>query len=152
MLKIVCEIRDKDSGIFACSPALSIVHLCDGIDWSWQELHLLKCHNRCKKQTATFSCSRCMNFVVSRHIPSQSQTIHLLCWFDWLGVCLPTTKCLHLEPWSGVEVRSIVLLWCIHSGYVFVLCVASVVMDGGAASMHLLVIRLALLLSIRVGG
>jgi hypothetical protein len=40
--------------------------------------------------------------------------------------------------------RSTVLL---HSGDGFVLCVASVVMDGGAASMHPLVIRLALLVS-----
>jgi hypothetical protein len=43
--------------------------------------------------------------------------------------------------------KSIVLLRCIHSGDVFVLCVASVVMDGGASSMHPLGIRLALLVS-----
>jgi len=42
--------------------------------------------------------------------------------------------------------RRTVLLRCIHSGDGFVLCVESVVMDGGAASMHPLGIRLALLL------
>jgi hypothetical protein len=42
--------------------------------------------------------------------------------------------------------RRTVLLRCIHSGDGFVLCVESVVMDGGAASMHTLGIRLALLL------